>query len=120
MFSLTPQTAVFMATKPVDFRKGIDGLAALCRQRLHKDPMNGSVFLFYNKQRMAMKILCYDGQGFWLFTKRLSQGRFTQPFSSSHDQPTHEICYRSLYVLIHNGDPGASKMTQNWKALKPQ
>jgi hypothetical protein len=67
---------IFVATEPADFRRGIDGLAALCRQRLEQDPMNGCAFVFRNRRGTAIKILLYDGQGFWLCQKRLSQGRF--------------------------------------------
>ena len=67
---------VLVAVEPVDFRKGIDTLAAVCRQRLQQDPMNGWAFVFRNRTATALKILLYDGQGFWLCQKRLSQGRF--------------------------------------------
>ena len=48
MLQLTPQTRVFLACEPADFRRGIDGLAALCRQRLGADPMDGAIFVFRN------------------------------------------------------------------------
>lgn len=117
MFALTPQSLVFVAAQPIDFRKGIDGLAAICRQGLGHDPMSGAVFLFYNKQRMSLKLLCFDGQGFWLMTKRLAQGRFHLPFSKDTTVLSHKICYRSLYILVHNGDPIAARITQNWKPV---
>ena len=58
-----------------DFRKGIDGISALCRRKLAVDPFSGCVFVFTNKRRTAIKILVYDGQGFWLCMKRFSKGR---------------------------------------------
>ncbi len=67
---------ILLAVEPADFRKGIDGLAPRCRQRLKADPWSGAMFVFSNKRRKALKILVYDGQGFWLCQKRLSQGRF--------------------------------------------
>ena len=73
MIQISPQTRVFVALQAVDFRKGIDGLAAVCRQLLSRDPMSGTLFLFRNKARTSLRILAYDGQGFWLCTKRLSQ-----------------------------------------------
>lgn len=117
MFALTPQSTVFVATEPIDFRKGIDGLAATCQQILGHDPMGGAIFLFYNKQRIALKILCFDGQGFWLLTKCLSQGRFYLPVCTDKTIPSYKICYRSLYILVHNGDPVAANVTKNWKAF---
>jgi len=65
-----------MAVEAVDFRRGIDGLARACREVLKADPFPGLLFAFRNKRGTAIKILVYDGQGFWLFQKRLSRGRF--------------------------------------------
>jgi hypothetical protein len=76
VIQITPQMRLLLAVEPVDFRKGIDGLVQVCRQRLDADPMTGALFVFSNRRRRALKILCYDGQGYWLCQKRLSQGRF--------------------------------------------
>jgi transposase len=76
MIQLTPQTRIFLATEPVDFRKGIDGLAAVCRRALGANPLEGALYVFRNRSGTALKILFYDGQGFWLCMKRLSQGHF--------------------------------------------
>jgi transposase len=76
MLQLTPQSRIFVAVHPVDFRKGIDSLAALCRQTLGDNPLGGAVYVFRNRAGTTLKLLAYDGQGFWLCTKRLSQGRF--------------------------------------------
>jgi len=76
MIQVTPQMRILVAVEPADFRKGIDGLACLCRETLRQDPFNGYVFVFGNRCRKAIKILVYDGQGFWLCQKRLSKGRF--------------------------------------------
>ena len=76
MIQLTPQMRIVAAVEPVDFRCGIDGLARLCKGMLKHDPFNGWVFVFRNRSAKAMKILVYDGQGFWLCHKRLSTGKF--------------------------------------------
>src|SRR6266540_2945810 len=72
MIQITPQMRILLATEPVDFRRGIDGLAVLCRTALHSDPMSGAMFVFRNRRGTAIKILVYDSQGFWLAQKRLS------------------------------------------------
>lgn len=77
MIAITPQMHILLATEPVDFRKGIDGLAGYVRNILDKDPFNGYVFVFSNIKRTSIKILTYDGQGLWLCQKRLSKGRIT-------------------------------------------
>lgn len=117
MLFLSPQSLIFIATQPIDFRKGIDGLVAVCKQKLNQDPLKGAIFLFYNKPRVSLKILAFDGQGFWLLTKRLSKGRFTLKLSPSTQAPCQKICYRSLYTLIHNGDPVAAQFSKNWRSL---
>ena len=66
MLQLSPQSRIFLATQPVDFRKGIDSLAAVCRQVLDQQPLSGAVFVFRNRSATALKLLFYDGQGFWL------------------------------------------------------
>jgi transposase len=66
MLQLTPQSRIFVATEPVDFRKGIDGLAAVCRRALGDNPLSGALYVFRNRAGTTLKILCYDGQGYWL------------------------------------------------------
>ena len=73
MLQLTPQSRIFLAVEPIDFRAGIDRLAALCRERLAQNPLEGAVYVFRNRRSTALKLLLYDGQGFWLCTKRLSR-----------------------------------------------
>ncbi len=74
MIQITPQMRVLVAVEAADFRRGIDGLAQLCRATLRTDPFTGTVFVFRNRRRTAIKLLVYDGQGFWLCYKRLSKG----------------------------------------------
>jgi len=114
MLQLTPQTRVFVAVEAVDFRRGIDGLAALCRQRLDQEPMSGAVYVFRNRRATAIKVLVYDGQGFWLCTKRLSQGRFQW----WPDQgPSHALSARELAIVLWNGDPSTAHMAQDWRQV---
>lgn len=76
MLQLTPQHRLLLAVEPVDFRKGIDGLKAICRQKLNDNPFNGTVFVFSNRARTSVKLLVYDATGFWLCQKCFSKGRF--------------------------------------------
>jgi transposase len=76
MIQITPQMRVLVAVEAVDFRKGIDSLAQLCRNKLASDPFSGCVFVFRSRRATSIKVLVYDGMGFWLATKRLSKGRF--------------------------------------------
>jgi transposase len=76
MMHMTNDTRILIAVAPADFRKGIDGFVALCRQALGQDPRSGTRFVFTNRSRTMVRVLTYDGTGFWLMTKRLSKGRF--------------------------------------------
>ena len=78
MIPITNAHKIYVACQPVDFRAGIDGYAALCRSQLQLNPFSGHCFIFRNKRRTAIKVLLYDGNGFWLCHKRLSKGQFKQ------------------------------------------
>lgn len=113
MLQLTPQSRIFVALAPVDFRKGIDSLTALCRQALGENPLDGAVYVFRNRSGTALKLLVYDGQGFWLCTKRLSQGRFQWwPTAAA---PSVRLSARELTILLWNGFPERAQMAPEWR-----
>jgi transposase len=76
MIQITPHIKIRVAINPIDFRKGIDGISRSCRDLFEENPFDGAMYIFKNKRSTAVKILIYDGQGFWLCQKRLSRGRF--------------------------------------------
>lgn len=104
MIQIAPQMRIMLAVTPADFRKGIDGLAAVCRKILKQDPFSGYIFVFRNKLGTALKILIYDGQGFWLCQKRLSKGRFKWWPKNAHDE-SYQLAAHELQMLIWNGNP---------------
>ena len=118
MLQITPQMKVLVAVKPVDFRKGIDGLAAVCKTALQQDPFAGTVFVFRNRRATAIKALVYDGQGFWLCQKRLSEGRFRWWPSSS--QATKAVAAHQLAVLFSAGNPHRTAAAPEWRSVTPQ
>jgi transposase len=79
MIAVAAGMRVLVATKPVDFRKGANGLAALVRERLGHDPFSGTIFIFRSKRADRLKILVWDGSGLVLFWKRLEHGAFRWP-----------------------------------------
>ena len=79
MIAVPPGVRILLATRPVDFRKGMDGLAALVQQALRADPFAGEVFIFRPRRGDRVKILVYDGTGLCLYAKRLEAGRFSWP-----------------------------------------
>jgi transposase len=70
---------IMAATKPVDFRKGHDGLAALVKNELHKDPFTGTVFVFRSRRADRLKLIYWDGSGLVMAYKRLEEHTFTWP-----------------------------------------
>ena len=122
MIQITPQMRILVAVEPVDFRRGIDGLAALCRQALSSDPLGGTLFVFCSRRRHAIKCLMYDGQGFWMCHKRLSSGRFTwwprgECDSECGAQPGRALQACELQVLLMGGDPSRARTAPAWRAL---
>ena len=106
MIQLTPHLRILVAVEPTDFRQGIDGLCRVCRQELEGDPMSGTVFVFRSRRARALKILVYDGQGFWLATKRLSKGRFRWwPKMTGVEEPARVLRAHQAQVLLAAGNP---------------
>lgn len=116
MLQVTPQMRILVCMQPVDFRKGIDGIAAVCRNHLKKNPHEGTVFLFRNRARCTIRILMYDGQGFWLCTKRLSKGKFQWWPKSALDSTI--INSWNLQTLLGNGDPSLASFGEDWRKLE--
>jgi transposase len=116
MIQITPQMRIMVAIEPSDFRKGIDGLARVCKEVLKQDPFSGWVFVFRNRPATALKALIYDGQGFWLCHKRLSSGRFrwwpTAPHAAVKALAAHQ-----LQVLLAAGNPEATQAAPAWRAV---
>jgi transposase len=106
---------ILVAVEPIDFRAGIDGLAGACRKRLQADPFSGCLFVFRNRARTAIKILVYDGQGFWLCQKRLSSEKFA--WWPDGEQPGRALQACELQVLLMAGDPSRSHTAPAWRAL---
>jgi len=79
MIGPTGAVRVMVATKPVDFRKGAEGLAALVRETMQSDPFNGAIYVFRAKRADRVKLIFWDGTGVCLFSKRLEDGEFRWP-----------------------------------------
>ena len=116
MIQITPHMRVLLAVEPTDFRRGIDGLAQQCRAVLGEDPLSGAVFVFRNRASTAVKLLVYDGQGFWLCLKRLSAGRFRHWPTSTSAQLT--LAAHELQVLLFGGDPTRTFAAPMWRPIR--
>jgi transposase len=112
MIQVTPQMRILLAVEPVDFRKGIDGLAGICKS-LHLDPFSGYLFVFRSRSGMSIKVISYDSQGFWLCQKRLSKGRFR--WWPKAGETLHPLAAHEFQALLWNKDPGEALL---WRPLK--
>ena len=102
MIQMTAQMRVLVAIEPVDGRKGIDSLAQLCREKLLEDPFSAGVFIFRSRSGTAIRLLTYDGQGYWLLQKRLSKGHFR--WWPEADTPAKRLEAYQAQLLLAAGD----------------
>lgn len=117
MIQVTPQMRIYLAVEPVDFRRGIDGLAQVCRAKLGADPFSGALFVFRNRRATQIRILVFDSQGFWLCQKRLSSGKF-RFWPKSAGEPTRTLESHELQMLISGGDFEAIRAAPAWREVK--
>lgn len=114
MIQLSAQTRILVARDPVDFRNGIDGISCLCRQKLGEEPLSGTVFVFTNRIKTQVRLLFYDGQGFWQCTKRLSKGRFR---SWPREEEVSQIFSEQFFPLLRRGSPSGARGMGEWRPI---
>lgn len=111
MIGLSTQHQLLVWVPALDFRKGIDGLIGHCRSKLNQSPFSGTVFAFRNKKGTAVKLLTYDGTGFWMMHKRFSQGVLKYWPKTQNEK----ICATTLMVILNQGHP--CSMHPSWREL---
>jgi transposase len=114
MLQITPQMRILVALEAVDGRKGVDGLAQLCREKLASDPFSGCVFIFRSRSAKSIRLLVYDGQGFFWVQKRLSKGRFR--WWPSGDGAARSVEAYQAQLLLAAGDPD-TKAAPMWRRV---
>ena len=110
MITINPQQRLMLKVEPIDFRKGIDALIGICR-KWTSDPYDGTVFAFRNRRGTSVKLLIYDGTGFWLCLKRFSQGKLKHWPSS----PQESVCATNMAIILNQGAPAL--MSPSWHQL---
>lgn len=78
MLNISSEIKIFAYTHPTDMRKGFNGLSGIVREEFQSDPTDGSLFIFINRRRDRMKLLHFDGGGFWLYYRLLEAGTFEE------------------------------------------
>lgn len=115
MIQTSPSSTIFVVNEPVSFQCRIKGMVALCRDILAVEPMSGAYFVFRNSSGQMLRVLFYDGDGFWLCEKRFSKGKVRSWFNS--DGALTLISARELAVLLWHGDLNTSSFPAFWKAV---
>jgi transposase len=117
MIQITAQMRVLVAIEPVDGRKGIDALVQLCQEKLQEDPFSGCMLVFRSRSGTAIRLLTYDGQGYWLAQKRLSKGRFVWWPEGTEAAKALEAYEAQL--LMAAGDVSRVRAAPMWRRVNP-
>src|SRR5579883_1812863 len=110
MLSFSGSLKVFVAVEACDMRKGFNGLHGLVTEELGEDPRQGALFVFTNKRHTRIKILCWDGTGLWVLTKRLEQGIFSWPKNLEPQSTKLKLTPQALAMLTDGVDLRGEKL----------
>lgn len=110
MLSFSGSLKVFVALEACDMRKGFNGLAALVEQRLAEDLKAGALFVFSNRRHTRIKILCWDGTGLWVLSKRLEKGTFSWPKQIEPEKSKLRLNPQALAMLTDGVDLRGAKL----------
>lgn len=113
MLHITPQHRLKIAVNALDFRKGIDSIVAFCRNELAQEPFDGYLFAFCNRRKTSIKLLIYDGNGFWLSQKRFSQGKLK--FWPQNETQANKLRAVELLIILQQGHPEHARIPLNWR-----
>jgi transposase len=116
VIQIVPQMKILVAIEAVDGRKGIDSLTRLCQEKLQEDPFSGCVFVFRSRSGTSIRLLSYDGQGYWLAQKRLSKGRFI--WWPEATEPTKPLEAYEVQLLMAAGDVSRVRAAPMWRRVK--
>ena len=104
MFNFSSSLKIYLCVEPADMRKSFNGLYAIAKHELKRNPMDGSLFLFSNRRRDRVKLLYWDGTGFWVLAKRLEKGTFWWPGKTEAARSAIEMKHEALAMLLNGID----------------
>lgn len=117
MLTLPSSVRIYIASEPVDLRKGFDGLSAATRSVIRRDPLSGHLFVFINKRRNRCKILVWERSGYLLLYKRLARGRFLRPRRPPDGQRHIEVDAAELSLMLEGIDLRGARRRPRWRGL---
>jgi transposase len=115
MLSLPPSTRVFVATQPVDGRKGADSLMVIVRDTLGHDPLSGHLYIFFSRRCDRVRIVYWDRNGFAMWSKRLERGRFRPAFSPDGKLLASAIESAELALILEGIDLAGARRRPRWE-----
>lgn len=104
MFNFSSSLKIYLCVEPTDMRKAFNGLYAIAKHELMRNPMDGSLFLFSNRRRDRVKLLYFDGTGFWVLAKKLEKGTFWWPGKMNEGENHFEMKPEALGMLLNGID----------------
>jgi transposase len=110
MLSFSGSLKVWVAVEACDMRKGFNGLQAQVSERLGEDPRAGALFVFSNRRHTRIKILCWDGTGLWVLSKRLERGTFSWPQPLESGRVKLKLTPQALALLTDGVDLRGAKL----------
>lgn len=117
MLSLPPSVRIFLATQPVDGRKGVDSLAAMIRSVFAHDPFLGHLYIFFSRRCDRVRLVYWDRNGFAMWTKRLERGRFHAPLSAG-PLSVRALEVSDLALILEGIDLAGARRRPRWEPVK--
>jgi transposase len=118
VLSLPPSVRLFVATQPVDGRKGADSLMVIVRDVFGHDPLSGHLFIFFSKRCERVRAVYWDRNGFAMWTKRLEMGRFRPAFSADGRLTTLPVEAAELALIVEGIDLAGAHRRRRWQSGK--
>jgi transposase len=115
VLSLPPSVRIFVATQPVDGRKGADSLMVLVRDVLRQDPLSGHLFVFFSRRCDRVRVVYWDRHGFAMWSKRLERGRYRTTFSADGSLTANLIEAAELALILEGIDLAGARRRQRWE-----
>ncbi len=119
MLSLPPSVRIFVATQPVDGRKGVDSLVAIVRCALLQDPLSGHLYVFFSKRSNRVRVVYWDRNGFAFWAKRLEKGRFHTCWSEDGQLGAQAMEAAELALLLEGIDLRGARRRPRWVPTPP-
>lgn len=119
MLSLPSTVRVYVATQPVDGRRGMDSLAALVRSGLGHDPLSGALFVFFSRRMDRARVLYFSHNGYWLLSKRLERGRFRLPWDASEGLSARAMEIAQVQLILEGIELRGARHRPRWVPPAP-